>query len=89
MDDEIESLMKNQTWDLIKLLESKWALHNKWVYRLKEEHDNTKRYKARMVVKEFQQRESTDFIEIFSPVVKLTTIRSVLSIVAGEDLHLE
>ena len=42
-----------------------------------------------MVVKEFQQRESIDFIKIFSPVVKLTTIRSVLSIVAAEDLHLE
>jgi len=52
MDEEIESLMKNQTWDLVELSESKRALHNKWVYRLKEEHD-TKRYKTRMVVKKF------------------------------------
>ena len=28
MDDEMESLMKNQTWELVELLESKWALHN-------------------------------------------------------------
>jgi len=40
-------------------------------------------------VKEFQQREGIDFNEIFSLVVKLTTIRSVLSIVAAEDLHLK
>jgi len=42
----------------------------------------------RMVVKGFQQRKNIDFTEIFSHVVKLT-IRSVLSIVAAEDLHLD
>jgi len=46
--------------------ESKRALHNKWAYRLKEEHDSTKRYKARMVVKGFQQREGIDFTDILS-----------------------
>ena len=51
---------------------------------LKEEHDGTKMYKARLVVKRFQQREDIDFTEIFSPIVKLITIRSVLSIVAAD-----
>jgi len=31
MDDEMKSLMKNQTWDLVELSASKRALHNKWV----------------------------------------------------------
>jgi len=74
---------------LVELPESKRALHNKCVYRLKENNDGTKRYKARLVVKEFQQRKGIDFNEIFSHVVKLTTIRFVLSIVAEEDIHLE
>jgi len=64
-------------------------MHNKWVYGLKEEHDVTKRYKVRMIVKEFQQQECTDFTKIFSSIMKLTTIRSILSIMAAEDLHLE
>ena len=89
MDDEMESLMKNQTWYVVELPESKWAVHNKWVYRLKEEYGGTNRYKKRMVVKGFQQREGIDFNEIFSVVVKLTTIRYVLSIVAAENLYLE
>ena len=47
------------------------------------------RYKARLLVKKFQQRECIDFNKIFSPVVKHTTIRSALSIVTAENLHLE
>ena len=81
--------MENQTWDLVELPESNRALHNQWVYRLKEENDGTRRYKARLVVKGFQQRESIGVNEIFSHVVKLTTIRFVLSIVAAQDLHME
>ena len=89
MKDEIYSLMSNQTWELAELPPGKKALHNKWVYRIKEEHDGNKRYKARLVVKGFQQKEGVDYNEIFSPVVKLTTIRLVLKIVAAENLHLE
>nr|GFB44173.1 putative retrovirus-related Pol polyprotein from transposon TNT 1-94 [Tanacetum cinerariifolium] len=89
MKDEMKSFEKNKTWLLTKLPSGKKALQNKWVFRVKDEHDDTKRYKARLVVKGFQQKEGIDFNEIFSPVVKMTTIRLVLSIVAAEGLHLE
>ena len=89
MKNEMNSLMSNQTWELAELPPGKKSLHNKWVYRIKEEHDGNKRYKARLVVKGFQQKEGVDYNEIFSPVVKLTTIRLVLKIVAAENLHLE
>jgi hypothetical protein len=56
---------------------------------LKEEDDVEKRYKARLVVKGFAQKKGIDFDEIFSPVVKMTSIRTILSLVAVEDLHLE
>ena len=67
----------------------KKALHNKWVNRIKNEHDGSKRYKARLIVKGFQQKEGIDYKEIFSPVVKMSTIRLVLGMVVAENLHLE
>jgi hypothetical protein len=56
---------------------------------LKEEDGGEKRYKARLVVKGFAQKKGIDFDEIFSPVVKMTSIRTILSLVVVEDLHLE
>ena len=64
-------------------------MHNKWVYKIKNEHDSSKRYKTKLVVKGFQQKEGIDYINIFSLVVKMSTIRLVLGMVAAENLHLE
>jgi len=59
------------------------------VYRVKDEHDGSRRYKARLVVKGFQQKEGVDYPKIFTPIVKLNTIKTMLSIVASEELHLK
>ena len=87
--DEIDSLLGNQTWESTKLPIGKKVLHNKWVYRIKNEHDGSKHYKARLVFKRFQQKKGIDYSEIFSLVVKMSTIRLVLGILAVENLHLE
>jgi hypothetical protein len=87
MKEEIDSLVNNQTWDLIQLHLGKIELHNKWVYRLKEEHGGKKRCKARL--KWFAQKKGINFDEIFSHVVKMTSIRTILSLVEVEDFHLE
>ena len=87
--DKMDCLLKNKTWDLCKLPVGKKALQNKWVYKLKEEEGDKKRFKARLVVKGFAQKKDIDFDEIFSPVVKMTSIHTILSIVATEYLYLE
>ena len=53
MKDEMDSLMKNKTWDLCKLPTTKKALQNKWVYRLKGEDGGKKIFKSRSFVKGF------------------------------------
>ncbi|GJZ50989.1 retrovirus-related pol polyprotein from transposon TNT 1-94 [Tanacetum coccineum] len=74
---------------LVRLPTGKKALQSKWVFKVKEEQDGKKRFKARLVVKGFILKQGVDYNEIFSPVVNMTTIRLVLSIVAAENLHLE
>jgi ATP-binding cassette subfamily B (MDR/TAP) protein 1 len=54
MKDEMDSLLKNNTWELTTLPERNKDLKNKWVYRVKIEHDGSKRFKVRLVIKRFQ-----------------------------------
>ena len=81
MKEEMDSLVNNQTWDLVELPAGKRELQKKWVYRLKEEDGGKKRYKDRLVVKGFAQKKGIDFDEIFSHVGKMTSIRTSLSLV--------
>ena len=68
MQDEMESLHENYTYDLVELPKGKRALRNEWVYKVKTgEVDSDPRYKARIVVKGFQQKKGVDFDEIFAP----------------------
>ncbi|KAK9914377.1 hypothetical protein M0R45_038160 [Rubus argutus] len=79
MQSEMESLLKNGTYELVKLPKGRKALKNKWVFKLKkDENQQLTKFKARLVVKGFEQKEGVDFDEIFSPVVKMTSIREFL-----------
>ena len=89
MQEEINSLKKNDTYELVKLPKGKRALKNKWVYKLKKDDGNLVRHKARLVVKGFSQKKGIDFDEIFSPVVKMSSIRVILGLVASLNLELE
>ena len=90
MEDEMKSLHDNNTFELVKLPKGKRALKNKWVFKIKhEEHNSKPRFKARLVVKGFSQRKGIDFDEIFSPVVKLTSIRTVLGLASSFNLEVE
>ena len=85
----MDSLLKNQTWDLVSLSPNRRPLRNKWVYHVKEEAEGKKHFKARLVVKGFDQEKGIDFNEIFSPVVKMKTIRTILGLAVAWDLELE
>ena len=56
---------------------------------MKEEDGGKKQNKDRLIVKGFAQKKGIHFDEIFSPVIKMTSIRTILSLVVVEYLHLE
>ncbi|XP_072071613.1 uncharacterized mitochondrial protein AtMg00810-like [Arachis hypogaea] len=81
MDLEYDALMKNNTWELVKLPPNRSAIGSRWVFRVKYNSDGSlKKYKARLVAQGYAQRPEFDFTETYSPVVKPTSIRIILSI---------
>ncbi|GKC75800.1 retrovirus-related pol polyprotein from transposon TNT 1-94 [Tanacetum coccineum] len=62
----------------LRLPAGKKASQSLWMFRVKEEQDGRKRYKARLVVKGFQQIHRVGYNKIFYSVVKITTIRVLL-----------
>lgn len=81
MTDEFLALQRNNTWSLVSLPRSRKAIGCKWVFRVKENPNGSiNKYKAQLVAKGFHQVAGFDFIETFSPVVKPTTIRVILTL---------
>ena len=85
----MNSLNKNKTYDLVELPKGKKVLMNKWGFKLKKDGDKLVKYKAWLVVEGFSQKQGIDFDKIFSPIVKMSSIRVVLRLVASLDLELQ
>ncbi|GKE30199.1 retrovirus-related pol polyprotein from transposon TNT 1-94 [Tanacetum coccineum] len=91
MKEEISSLKKNHTWELVDQPPGQKLISFKWLYTIKEgiEGIQKPRYKARVVARGFTQRAGIDYNEVFSPVVRHTSIRVILSLTACEHYELE
>lgn len=88
--DEYNSLLLNQTWDLVDLPPNRKAIPCKWVFKTKRDGDGViVRHKARLVIKGCAQRRGIDFEETFSPVVRYNTLRYLLSLAAHFDLDID
>lgn len=59
-----------------------------WFFRIKlDKHDVPVRYKARLVLKSFQQKPGVDYNDTYSPVAQLATIRTVLAVATHRRMH--
>ncbi|XP_038903618.1 uncharacterized mitochondrial protein AtMg00820-like [Benincasa hispida] len=84
--DEYEALIQNQTWSIIPLPQNRKVIGSKWVFRLKHnQSDEIDHFKAQLVAQGFSQDYGINYFETFSPVVKPTTIRIVLSIALSNN----
>ncbi|GJR02261.1 ribonuclease H-like domain-containing protein [Tanacetum coccineum] len=76
MNNEIEALNRNETWTICDLPPGRKAVGSKWLWKIKYKSiGDIERYKARVVAKGFSQREGFDYLETFSLVMKMSTVR--------------
>jgi len=84
MNKEMESIEKNNTWELVKLPVGKKPIGLKWVYKLKRNSNGeVVKHKARLVAKGYVQKHGVDFEEVFAPVARLDTVRFMLALAAN------
>lgn len=82
MQEEYQSLVENNTFRPVSTPNRQKPLSTKWVYRRKAEADGTIRYKARLVVRGFEQVKGQDFDNVYAPVSKMSTFRLLLALCA-------
>eukprot|EP00253_Pinus_taeda_P003954 PITA_03954 len=83
MDEEINAIERNKTWDLVELPKGNEVVGIKWVYKTKSNAEGKiERHKARLVVKGYKRQYGRDYEETFAPVARMEIMRAVLSIAA-------
>ena len=89
MREEIDALLKNETWDLVPKPTGCQPVSCKWVYILKGKFDGSiDRFKDRFVARGFSQHQGLDYEETFSPVTKMATVRTLISLSAKMNWRL-
>ena len=89
MQEELASLNKHNTWDLVDLPAGKNLVGSKWVFKTKRDANGAiDRFKARLVAQGYSQEYGIDYDEVFAPVARYDSIRSVLAIGTQENLEI-
>ncbi|WKA11318.1 hypothetical protein VitviT2T_028828 [Vitis vinifera] len=87
INDEMDSIMSNQTWELIDLPPGSKPIRCKWVFRMKYHTDGMiQTFKARLVAKGFKQREGIDYFDTYAPVARTTSIRILFALASIHNL---
>ena len=89
MEREMKSLHSNEVWELVEPPPDRKVVGNKWIFKRKVDADGAvERYKARLVAQGCTQKFGLDYEEMFSPVVRFESIRSVVALGAQHKLQL-
>ena len=86
MEAELESLHKNQVWELSEVPPGRKAVGSKWVLKRKRDADgNVERYK---VAQGYNQKYGIDYDETFCLVVRFESVRTLIALAARQKLQL-
>jgi hypothetical protein len=81
---EYDSILKNDTWELVERPEKRKVIGTKWVWKVKYKADGSlEKFKARLVAQGYSQIEGFDVQETFAPTARMTTIRMVIALAAS------
>jgi hypothetical protein len=89
MQHEYSSLIDNGTWNLSTIPPDRVVVNIIWIYKAESDTiGDVSRFKARFVAKGCSQRVGLDYMETFSPVIRMASLRHFLAIAAARDLEL-
>ena len=91
IESEMTSLTKHKAWKSASIPKDRKAISTKWIFKIKRNADNSVlKYKARLVARGFDQVDGLDFnsLDIYAPVAKHTSLRTIFSIAATDNLEL-
>ena len=89
MIEEYQSIIKYDVWKVVPKPEGKSVVSSKWIYKIKDAADGSiEKYKARFVAHGFSQKEAINYEDIFYPVERYTSIRTIMALAAKTEWKL-
>ncbi|GKA20423.1 zinc finger, CCHC-type containing protein [Tanacetum coccineum] len=87
INDEIDSIMGNNTWVLADLPPGCKPLSFKWIFKRKLMVDGTiEKFKAKLVIQDFKQKSGIDYFDTYAPVARISTIRLLIAMTSIHNL---